>query len=93
MKRTHRIASVVLAVLGISLLAGCGGPNLFERVGGFWGYGICGIIVVILDVLALLEIAGSSWPFGRKALWAVLIIFFPVGGLILYWFFAREAGA
>jgi len=91
MTRVHRIATLLLAALGSLLIAGCGGPNLIERIGGFWGYGICGIIIVILDVIALVEIAGSTWTFGRKALWAVVIVFFPVLGLLLYWIFARES--
>ena len=91
MTRTTRIATFLLAALGTLLVAGCGGPNLFDRVGGFWGYGICGVIVVILDIIALVEIVGSTWTFGRKAVWSLVIIFFPVLGLILYWIFAREA--
>ncbi len=93
MTSTHRIASVLLATVGTLILAGCGGPNLMDRFGGFWGAGICGIIIVILDVIALLEIAGTNWTLGRKALWAVLIFVFPVGGLLLYWFFVRESGS
>lgn len=93
MTSKHRITSVLLAAIGTLFLAGCGGPNLIDRFGGFWGAGICGIIVVVLDVIALLEIAGTNWTFGRKALWGLLIFFFPVGGLVLYWFFARESGS
>lgn len=84
-----RLAPIALALTGLLVLAGCSGPNLFDRVGSFWGYGLCSAVVVILDVVAILEIAGKDWTFGRKLLWALLIVFFPVGGLLLYWFFAR----
>ena len=71
-------------------VAGCGGPNFVERLsGGVFGYGLCGGIILILDILALVQIAGTNWSFKRKALWALLIIFFPVGGLILWWFFGK----
>ena len=71
-------------------LVGCGGPNLMDRIDGFWGYGICGVIIVIMDVIALIEVAGSPRGFGDKVLWFLLIIFFPVGGLILYFLFGRS---
>ncbi len=71
------------------MLAGCGGPNLFDRVGGFWAYGICSAIVVVLDIIAIIEVMGSPRSSGDKALWILLIIFFPVGGLILYYIFGK----
>lgn len=90
MKTTAHRALTVIFILTMSVfLAGCG-PNLFDRMGNFWSLGCCGIVVVILDVIALLELAGSSRSGGDKILWALLIIFFPVGGLILYYFFGRK---
>lgn len=78
-----------LAAAMILVLAGCGGPNLFEALGSGWSYGICGTVILVLDILALVQIAGTRWSFGRKAIWALLIIFFPVGGLILWWLFGK----
>lgn len=53
---------------------------------GFWG-----TVVVILDIIALFDLLGDE---GRstvnKVLWALLIVFFPVGGVILYFLFGRE---
>ncbi len=90
MKTTaHRALTVIFILTTSVFLAGCG-PNLFDRMGNFWSLGCCGIVVVILDVIALLELAGSSRSGGDKILWALLIIFFPVGGLILYYFFGRK---
>lgn len=71
------------------VLAGCG-PNLFERVTSFWSLSCCGAIVVILDIIALFELAGSPRSTGNKVLWALLIIFAPVLGFILYYFFGRD---
>lgn len=83
-----RLLAAALFGLTTLLLAGCG-PNLFERIDNFWTYGCCGTLVIILDIIALLELAGSSRSLGNKVLWALIIIFFPVGGLLLYWFIAR----
>lgn len=90
MKTVTQRSLTVTSILAMSvLLAGCG-PNLFDRVGNFWSLGCCGVVIVILDVLALLELAGSSRSGGDKVIWALLIIFFPVGGLLLYYFIGRK---
>lgn len=81
------LAAFSFVVLSV-FLAGCG-PNLFDRVANFWSLSCCGGVIVILDILALLELAGSTRSTGDKVLWALLIIFFPLGGLILYYFFGR----
>lgn len=80
---------LLLTVLPLALLmAGCG-PNLVERMQFGWGTGICGLIIIVLDVIAIIEVAGSERDIGAKVLWVLLIIFFPVGGLLLYYFFGR----
>lgn len=80
---------VLLAPLML-LLSGCGGPDLIDRITGpRWGF--CGTLIIILDILALVDLVGDE---GRsttnKLLWALLIVFFPVGGVILYFLFGRE---
>lgn len=87
MKRFQSILLGVFTVLTASLLSGCGGPTLVDRINSPWGLGICGTIIVVLDILAILEVAGSKRSFGSKAIWVILIIFFPVGGLLFYYFF------
>lgn len=79
-----------LLALSALVLAGCGGPNLIERLSNFWSLGCCGIVIVILDIIALVELAGSSRSTANKLLWALLIVFFPVGGVILYYLFGRS---
>lgn len=77
-----------IAVLSL-VLAGCG-PNLIERLSNFWSLSCCGIIVVVLDLIALLELAGSTRPTREKVLWALAIVFFPILGCILYYFVGRK---
>lgn len=81
-------AALPLALLSLVplLLAGCG-PNLVDRLTGPIG-GVCGLIIVILDIVALVNLWQSSRTDGNKVLWTLLIVFFPVGGLILYYLFA-----
>lgn len=89
MDRKLRVLTSVLAFALLAVvLAGCG-PNLFERIGNFWTLGCCGTIIVILDIIALVELAGSAKSTGNKVLWALLIIFFPILGCVLYYFFGR----
>lgn len=86
---TRRFAAALpIALLSLVplLLAGCG-PNLIDRVTGPIG-GVCGLIIVILDIVALVNLWQSSRTDGNKVLWTLLIVFFPVGGLILYYLFA-----
>lgn len=90
MDRTLRTRAPILVILGSALLlAGCG-PNLIDRLDNFWTLGCCGALIVILDVIALVELAGSARSTGNKVLWALLIIFFPVLGCIVYYFFGRS---
>ena len=82
------LSTLVLGVLAL-LLAGCGGPNLFERIGTpYWG--VCGTLIIVLDIVALVDLLGDERrEFSSKLIWTLLIVFFPVGGLILYYFFGR----
>lgn len=48
-----------------------------------WGY-----VLLALDVLALLDVFRQPWDIGKKILWAAIIFFFPLGGLIIYYLFA-----
>ena len=90
MPLAHRLRSALPAVALVLLalvVTGCGGPNLIDRVTGPVG-GICGLIIVILDIVALLNVWQSGRSTGDKVLWTLLIVFFPVGGLILYYLLA-----
>jgi hypothetical protein len=86
-KKDALVAAGALSLIML-LLAGCG-PNLFDRIGNFWSLSCCGAIIVILNIIALIELAGSPRSTGSKILWACIIIFMPVLGCILYYFFAR----
>jgi hypothetical protein len=89
----RRIASSAhLALLGfVSLtLAGCGttlGDRMREPLGG----GLCGLIILILNIVALVEIWRSSRDTGNKIIWSLVIWLLPLIGLILYYFIGRRS--
>ena len=50
---------------------------------------LVGLIIFILDILAVIEIWKSSRDTMTKLLWTLLVLMFPLGGLIIYYFFGR----
>lgn len=53
--------------------------------------GIIGLVVLVLDVIAILDVLKSSWDGGKKALWIALIVLLPVIGMLLYFFVAKKS--
>lgn len=72
------------------LLTGCSGRNLGDYFNSPLGFGCCGFIILILDIIALVEVFGSNRDTGSKVLWGLSIFFFPILGLIIYYLFGRE---
>jgi hypothetical protein len=52
--------------------------------------GLIGIIIFILDVVAIIDCLKSSQETGKKILWVVLILILPVVGLILYYLVGKK---
>lgn len=90
MHKWPNLFSVAAAGALTVVLAGCGGPNLFDRFNNFWSYGLCSTIVVVLDIIALVQVVGSDRSTGDKLLWGFIIIVFPVLGCILYYMFGKK---
>ncbi|MDP2699447.1 PLD nuclease N-terminal domain-containing protein [Thalassospira sp.] len=49
--------------------------------------GIIGLLILIADIWAIVNVMGSGASTGSKVIWTVLILVLPVVGLII-WFFA-----
>jgi succinate dehydrogenase/fumarate reductase cytochrome b subunit len=49
--------------------------------------GLIGILILVADVWAILNVFQSSESTGTKALWIVLVLVLPVLGFII-WYFA-----
>jgi hypothetical protein len=58
----------------------------------FGSYGLFGLIVVVLDIIALVKLLQSGADTGNKILWALLIIFLPILGMILYFLMGPGRG-
>lgn len=85
-----RTAPALAFVLLATALSGCGPSNLIRAARNPMGLGVCGLIVVVLDVLALVEVWKSGRSDGDKVLWTLAIVFFPFVGLIAYYVVGRK---
>lgn len=82
------LPAVLFSFLAV-VFAGCAGGNLLELAGRWETLGCCGLIILILDIIAIIELAGSTKDTGSKILWIALIVFFPIGGLIIYYLIGK----
>ena len=54
--------------------------------------GIWGLLVLVADVWAIVNIFQSAADTGRKVLWTVLVIVLPVLGFVLWYFLGPKTG-
>lgn len=54
--------------------------------------GLLGLLILIADIWAIVNIFQSSADTGRKVLWIVLVLVLPVLGLILWFFLGPRTG-
>jgi hypothetical protein len=54
--------------------------------------GILGLIVLIADVWAIVNILQSAVDTGRKVLWIVVVLVLPILGVILWYFLGPKSG-
>jgi hypothetical protein len=47
--------------------------------------GILGVLILLADIYAILQIAQSSASNGKKALWIVLVLLLPIIGVIVWY--------
>lgn len=52
--------------------------------------GLLGIIILILDVVAIVDCWKTLPDQGKKVLWTVLIVLFPLVGLIVYYLIGKK---
>jgi Phospholipase_D-nuclease N-terminal len=65
--------------------APCKENPVFREVNGLWG-----LIVLVADIWAIVNIFQSNASTGRKVLWTVLVILLPVLGFIIWFFFGPK---
>jgi len=49
-----------------------------------FSYSIWGLLILVLDIIALVSLLKSNADSGTKILWVVIIVLLPVLGMILY---------
>lgn len=54
--------------------------------------GLLGLLVLIADVWAIVNIVQSGADTGTKVLWVVLVVVLPVLGLLLWFFLGPRTG-
>jgi hypothetical protein len=54
--------------------------------------GLWGLLVLIADVWAIVNIVQSGAETGTKVLWVVLVVVLPVLGFVLWWFLGPRTG-
>ena len=53
-------------------------------------YGLLGLVVLALDIVAIVDCAKSSTDVARKVLWIILILVLPVAGMVLYFLLGKK---
>ena len=51
---------------------------------------VLGLIILVLDIVAIVSVLGGTSSGGRKLLWVVIILLFPVIGVILYFLIGQS---
>lgn len=52
--------------------------------------GILGLLILVLDIIAIVDVLKSSMDTGKKALWIILILILPVVGMVLYFLIGKK---
>ena len=52
--------------------------------------GLLGLVILVLDIIAIVDAVKSSMDTGKKVLWIILILVLPVVGLILYFVLGKK---
>ena len=51
---------------------------------------LVGLLVLVLDVVAIVDGVKSAAPSNQKALWVILILVLPVIGMVLYFLIGKK---
>jgi len=51
---------------------------------------LLGLVVLVLDIIAIVDLLKSAKDTGKKVLWILLILILPLIGMILYFLLGRQ---
>ena len=52
--------------------------------------GLLGIIILVLDIIAIVDCLKSSLDTGKKVLWVILVLVLPLIGMVLYFLVGKK---
>ena len=52
---------------------------------------LIGLLILILDIVAIVSVVAGRGSVGRKLLWTLLILVLPVLGMLLYFLIGRSS--
>lgn len=52
--------------------------------------GLIGLIILVLDIVAIVDLFKSAKDMGKKVLWTILIIVLPLIGMVLYFVIGKK---
>jgi hypothetical protein len=67
----------------------CGSVALSEQRRVSMG-GLLGLVVLVLDIIAIIDLFKSIKDVGKKVLWLILILVLPVIGMVLYFLIGKK---
>lgn len=53
--------------------------------------GLIGLLVLVLDIIAIVSVVAGRGSLARKFLWTLIILVLPVLGMIIYFLFGRSS--
>ncbi len=54
-------------------------------------YSLIGLLILVLDIIAIVSVLMGRGSVGHKLLWIILILILPVIGMILYFLIGRNS--
>ena len=53
-------------------------------------FGLIGLAVLVLDIIAIISIVQSGKPANNKILWLLLVVLLPMIGMVLYFAIGKK---
>ncbi len=51
---------------------------------------LIGLVVLVLDIVAIVDAIKSSMETGKKVLWVILVLVLPIVGMVLYFLIGKK---
>lgn len=51
---------------------------------------LLGLVILVLDIIAIVDVLKSAMDTGKKVLWVLLILILPLIGMVLYFLLGKK---